>query len=135
MEMVPLEYNVTVMADRDYTTKVCEPKIKTIKHIKKMPECKNVTKHNCVTKWEVLTTGEKVSNSLKNLLSLNYSKLDLDTKITFYRISVCLIMIPCSCELRETQLFESFHIAINTFLEYSHGQILLYDGIFSTQKH
>ena len=67
MGMVPLQYNVTVMTEKNYTTKVCEPTIKTVKHIKKMPECKNVTKHNCVTKWEVLPSGEKVRNSTKIL--------------------------------------------------------------------
>lgn len=63
MDMVPTEYNVTEMTEKLYDVKECEPKEKTIKHIKKMPECKPVTRHNCVTKWEILSNGEKVDNS------------------------------------------------------------------------
>ena len=63
MEMVPTEYTVTEMKENLYDVIECEPTQKTVKHIKKMPECKPVTRHNCVTKWEILPSGEKVCNS------------------------------------------------------------------------
>ena len=31
-------------------------------HVKMMPECKNVTKQNCVTKWETDANGKQVNN-------------------------------------------------------------------------
>ena len=30
-------------------------------HVKMMPQCKNVTKQNCVTKWETDANGEQVN--------------------------------------------------------------------------
>jgi len=84
MGMVPLEYNVTVMTEKNYTTKVCEPTIKTVKHIKKMPECKNVTKHNCVTKWEVLPSGEKVWSGNDDCKEVTWQECKLiDVEVDF----------------------------------------------------
>ena len=67
MVNVTIKYNVTEMTQSLYNVTECNPEPKTIKHIKKMPECKNVTKHHCVTKWEVLPSGEKVGISGKLL--------------------------------------------------------------------
>jgi hypothetical protein len=84
MEMVPLDYKETVMADRVYTTKVCEPKNKTITHIKKKPECKTVTKHNCVTKWEVLESGEKVWSGNDDCKEVTWQECTLiDVEVDF----------------------------------------------------
>jgi len=59
MKMVPTEYSVTEMTENSYDVKECEQIETIIMHIKKIPECKDVTKHHCVTKWEILN-GEKV---------------------------------------------------------------------------
>ena len=63
MGMNTTKYNVTEMTEKFYHVKECKPTKRTVKHIKKKPVCKPVTKHNCVTKWEVLPSGEKVCNS------------------------------------------------------------------------
>ena len=34
---------------------------KTVPHVKMVPHCKNVTKQNCVTKWETDENGNQVS--------------------------------------------------------------------------
>merc|ERR1711936_597039 len=60
MENAPIKYNVTTMKDEYYDEIKCYPEERIIQHKKQVPECKNVTKHNCVTKWEVLPSGEKV---------------------------------------------------------------------------
>ena len=52
--------NLTVPEGEENAIAAANRATKTVKHIKKMPECKNVTKHHCVTKWEVLPSGEKV---------------------------------------------------------------------------
>ena len=62
MGMATTKYNVTEMKEKLYYVKECEPKQTTVKHIKKMPKCKPVTRHNCVTKWEILSSGEKVGS-------------------------------------------------------------------------
>ena len=33
----------------------------TVQHTKMMPECRNVTKQNCITKWEEDENGNQVS--------------------------------------------------------------------------
>ena len=60
MVMVPTKYNVTQMTEKFYDVKECKPVETEIMHKKKIPDCKNVTKHHCVTKWEILESGEKV---------------------------------------------------------------------------
>ena len=63
MGMEAKKYNVTEMTEKFYDVKECKPTERTVKHIKKKPVCKPVTKHDCVTKWEVLDNGDKVCNS------------------------------------------------------------------------
>ena len=36
-------------------------------HIKLVPKCVNVTRQDCVTKWVVTATGEKVINKIYKL--------------------------------------------------------------------
>ena len=42
----------------------CENGTHPTHHVKMMPECKNVTKQNCVTKWETDDNGEQVHKSI-----------------------------------------------------------------------
>jgi len=60
MVMVPKEYNITQMTEKSYQVRKCEPVERTIMHKKKVPECKNVTRHHCVTKWKILPSGERI---------------------------------------------------------------------------
>ena len=55
--------------DNKFLEKDCVEDIKIEMHKKKKYECHNVTKQNCVTKWEVLPNGEKVGTYL--LLYIN----------------------------------------------------------------
>ena len=43
-----------------FQTKKCEPFTAIVDHWKEKYVCANVTKQNCVTKWEMLPSGEKV---------------------------------------------------------------------------
>merc|ERR1712112_215907 len=45
---------------KDFPFKDCKEVKDNKKHIKKVPDCKNVTKNNCVTDWEVDSNGNKV---------------------------------------------------------------------------
>merc|ERR1712037_1031391 len=60
MEMVPVQYNGFKMEDKEFVPQTCEVKPKMEMHKKLKPECKNVTKQNCVTKWVVKPSGQKV---------------------------------------------------------------------------
>ena len=60
--MVPVQYNGFKMKDENFIPQTCEETEITEMHTKKKPECKMVTKQNCVTKWVVKPSGQKVCN-------------------------------------------------------------------------
>ena len=60
MTMEALPYKGHKMVPKFFQRKKCREEMKTEIHKKKKSECKDVTKQNCVTKWEVLPSGEKV---------------------------------------------------------------------------
>jgi hypothetical protein len=43
-----------------YRKHECTPGTGNQIHVKMMPECKNVTKQNCATKWETDANGKQV---------------------------------------------------------------------------
>ena len=53
MGMVPQYLNRTQLAPKKFVEKTCEQGTRTVPHVKMVPHCKNVTKQNCVTKWEM----------------------------------------------------------------------------------
>ena len=62
MDMVPVEYNSYTMQNEYFLPQRCTETEVTEFHTKKKPECKMVTKQNCVTKWVVKPSGQKVCN-------------------------------------------------------------------------
>ena len=58
MEMTP--YRSFEVMVRQSTKKVCTAGTDIVKHTKLMPECRNVTKQNCITKWETDAYGKQV---------------------------------------------------------------------------
>ena len=58
--MEPVEYKSFKFVDRYLPVKECTPGTRIDTHKKKRPECKKVTKQNCVTKWEINAAGQKV---------------------------------------------------------------------------
>merc|ERR1712096_200976 len=45
---------------KDFQYKDCQEENYSVKHKKKLPECKEVTKDNCVTNWNIDNNGNKV---------------------------------------------------------------------------
>merc|ERR1719264_767039 len=43
-----------------YFAKTCTESTEIVQHTKTAPECKNVTRQNCITKWEIDSNGNKV---------------------------------------------------------------------------
>ena len=62
MEMVPVQYDSFKMEDQYFVPQRCVEKEVDEFHTKQKAECKNVTKQNCVTKWVVKPSGQKVCN-------------------------------------------------------------------------
>lgn len=58
MENVP--YRSFNVVQKIFKIKNCSEDIDTIKHTKMMPECKNVTKQHCTTKWETDKNGKQI---------------------------------------------------------------------------
>ena len=55
----PLEYEESTFAAKKFTEKACVQGRKEIPHQKMLPQCRNVTKQNCVTLWETDSSGNK----------------------------------------------------------------------------
>jgi len=56
----PQEYSETILTPKKFIEKECIQNKKEIPHKKLLPECKNVTKQNCVTNWETDSYGNQV---------------------------------------------------------------------------
>ena len=54
------EATETVFAAKLFVEKTCSTGKRTIPHRKFLPECRNVTKQNCVTLWETDAAGNQV---------------------------------------------------------------------------
>ena len=61
MGLEPMEYTEKKLAPKLFVEKSCYQGKKTIPHKKLFPECKNVTKQNCVTLWETDENGQQVN--------------------------------------------------------------------------
>ena len=61
MRMDVTPYKSFEMVPKKFKKKTCKEGTDIIQHTKMMPECKNVTKQNCVTKWETDANGNQVS--------------------------------------------------------------------------
>ena len=52
----------------------CDDNTTTVEHPKVMPQCKNVTKQNCVTKWEMDDQARMIKFYLRIAHAINRSK-------------------------------------------------------------
>merc|ERR1719323_2409744 len=59
MGMEPQEYTTSVLQPKLFVEKTCTQGRKMIPHVKMLPECRNVTKQNCVTLWETDAEGKQ----------------------------------------------------------------------------
>ena len=58
----PQEFSETVLTPKKFVEKECIQNKKEIPHKKLLPECRNVTKQNCVTNWETDSYGNQVKH-------------------------------------------------------------------------
>lgn len=60
MEMGPTKYKSWKPVEKQFEKKSCTEGVSTVQHEKMMPNCKNVTKLNCVTLWKTDEEGKQV---------------------------------------------------------------------------
>merc|ERR1719328_3961 len=58
MEETPYKSFETIT--KQFQKKTCKEGMDVVQHTKMMPECRNVTKQNCITKWETDENGNQV---------------------------------------------------------------------------
>ena len=63
LHMFPEEFNGTELVTLNFTKIECRQLIRNETHFKLVPHCHNVTRQNCVTKWDI-KNGVKVCLSL-----------------------------------------------------------------------
>ena len=63
MEMAETPFKSYDMEQQIYRRKSCTEGMDVVQHTKMMPECRNVTKQNCITKWETDDEGNQVSQT------------------------------------------------------------------------
>ena len=60
MGLEPQQFSETKLAGKKFIEKTCTQGQKSVPHQKLLPECRNVTKQNCVTLWEKDQYGKQV---------------------------------------------------------------------------
>jgi len=77
MEMVAVQYKGFKMEDKEFVPQTCiEDEVEEF-HTKMRPECKNVTKQNCVTKWVVKPSGQKVWDGNEDCEEVTWEECNL----------------------------------------------------------
>jgi len=81
-EMTPVKtpYNLTMMMKRNFTRKYCHMQNVTDTHWKKIPECKPVTKQQCITNWVVDGNGNKIWTDNEDCKNVTWNECELKPK-------------------------------------------------------
>merc|ERR1739847_36129 len=91
MEMVPVEYKGFKMTNEKFVAQTCNETIVPEAHKKLRPECKNVTKQNCVTKWVVKPSGQKVWDGNEDCEEVTWE----ECKLVPYHVEFDVPKITC----------------------------------------
>ena len=70
MSMEATPYRSYEMVPKVYRKKECTEGMDTVQHTKMMPECRNVTKQNCITNWETDEDGNQVTRPLSRFANV-----------------------------------------------------------------
>ena len=74
MGLEPMEYTEKKLAPKLFVEKSCYEGRKNVPHKKLFPECRNVTKQNCVTLWETDENGEQVRKYFNTFTKIFYTQ-------------------------------------------------------------
>ena len=92
MTMDPTPYKSFDMVTKTFNKRVCKEGMDVVQHTKMMPECRNVTKQNCITKWETDEDGNQASNFLYLLFSGIFS-LTIQIVDYLFPMKRCIVII------------------------------------------
>ena len=73
MSMEETPYKSFETITKQFQKKTCKEGMDVVQHTKMMPECRNVTKQNCITKWETDENGNQASDTFFFLLTKIFS--------------------------------------------------------------
>lgn len=93
----PQEFDETKLAPKKFIEKECTQTKKEIPHKKLLPECRNVTKQNCVTNWETDSYGNQVLRISFQPLIVKLIKpqaliICLGIVAEFWRLFICVCL-------------------------------------------
>jgi len=86
MGMEEQQYSQTELAPKLFVEQTCKTSAKTVPHIKKVPECRNVTKQNCVTLWETDEQGNQVWAGKEGCEPVTWQECKLVDKTVHFRV-------------------------------------------------
>ena len=75
MTMESTTYKSHEMVPKTIKKKVCSEGMDIVQHTKMMPECRNVTKQNCISKFETDENGDQASDLAFLLLFCSTQKI------------------------------------------------------------
>ena len=89
MTMESATYKSHEMVPKTIKKKVCSEGMDIVQHTKMMPECRNVTKQNCISKFETDENGNQASDLAFSFIVLTISGTQNHTLVAFN----CKLMI------------------------------------------
>ena len=92
MTMEVETYKGNEVVQKTFEKKLCQEAMDVVQHTKMMPECRNVTKQNCITKWETDEDGNQASNFLYLLFSGIFS-LTIQIVDYLFPMKRCIVII------------------------------------------
>ena len=92
MRMETLPYNSFEVIQSLVKKKVCAPSVDIVKHSKMIPECRNITRQNCITKWETDEEGKQVWAGNESCEPVTLEKCELvPNKVSFQTPNVTCV--------------------------------------------
>ena len=86
MGMEEQQYSQTELVPKLFVEQTCKTSAKTVPHIKKVPECRNVTKQNCITLWETDKQGNQVWAGKEGCEPVTWQECKLVDKTVHFRV-------------------------------------------------
>merc|ERR1712142_1124191 len=91
LSLESLPYKGFEMVPKFFQRKKCKESTKIEFHTKKRSECKDVTKQNCVTQWEVFSSGQKVWSGNEDCEPVTWN----ECKLVEYQVPFKVPAIVC----------------------------------------
>jgi len=110
-----------VIEYKDYDYKDCKQVETVTKHTKKVPDCKKVTKNNCVTDWEVDENGNKVWAGTETCTPVTWEECEIvEKEVEFPSVSTECATVA---QIKWTDYLEKTVdvLGVETICELKHG--------------